>query len=310
MIQTSRIQLKTTDEFNNKVILDVISRDSRFYILYKDLTLSEFELSGILVHTVELNNLSIKPNIIYIDELYVYIGYENGTTEVRDLQDNLSYLKTTSIKDPGGPGSPHITAMLATQDFFLVNTVENGLLIYIKPSIIFYKWIMIELETTITSFAINNHLLFVLTKDNEIHQLNFIEQRLDEVPIGGFEYVDIEFDGRFLYLASKQSLHVYDYNNNNQLVFSHKFKTKQITLLAKFHGKLLIILNENYLTILRIDQSYTNPNFTIDSAIKQNHPMAIQFYETIKTHCTNNIEDDNKFVWVKGNEVYVSSITA
>lgn len=313
MIQTTRIQLQRSDEFSNKTILDAVSNESRCYVLFEDYTLSEFELTGIFVQAVVLENSIIKPNRLYLDDMYVYIGYENGTTEIRDVQDNLSYLKATSNKDPGGPGNPNIISMFATQEFFLVNTAENGLLIYIKPSILLYKWIMIELETTITSFSIVNHLLFVLTKDNEIHQLNFVEQRLDEVQIGGFEYVDLEFDGRFLYLASKQSLHVYDYHNNNQLVFSHKFKTNKISILVKLRGNLLVVLNDNYLILLRLDISNSNVNFSFDPLIKSDSDIPLEFYNNFKTrYIYDNLDDlnDHQLIWFIDNELYLSTFTS
>ena len=71
MIQTTRIQLQFDSKFNNKIILDVVSTESRFFVLFKDSTLSEFELSGILKRTVLLENSKAIPNILYIDDMYV-----------------------------------------------------------------------------------------------------------------------------------------------------------------------------------------------------------------------------------------------
>jgi hypothetical protein len=291
--------------------VDVVYYDSKIIVLTKAIELAEFELDGSFLGMIKLENQDKHPIQLYIDELYLYVGYDDGTVEVRNLTGNLNFLKTTSKKDPGGPGDPKITDMYSTTSYLLVNTAMNGLLIYLKPAIIFYKWIMIELETTIKAFTIFGQKLFVVTRDNEIHILDFNKQRLDEIPIGGLEHVDLEYNGKLLFVASKTRVNIYDIENSIEFVSSYQFKSSEIKSLLWYMENLLITRNDGSYNILKISFVNNKYEFEIKNGDEDPNSNFID-YQKIKRRILNrNLHENldiNKFAYLNDNRVFLGSI--
>lgn len=196
----------------NRSAIDVHTGQDLIYVLTKTREIDLYERNGtslIYLRSISLAKKHRKPLSLYVDEDTVIVGYDDGTVELRLINEDYGILRITSTDDPSGPGSARVTGILASDSYLLVKAHENGLLIYSKPSLLFYKWIMIGGHTKIKSASIRHEILYVLTAENEIHLLNFQHHRIYEQEVMSYQYVDIEYDSTYLYAATSTSVLIY-----------------------------------------------------------------------------------------------------
>lgn len=282
-----------TSQFMLTDIIDIAFDDDHIFLLENKHQVNIIDYNGIHQYSITLANVNHQPSYIHVDSLYLYIGYENGTVEVIDKNTTYEKIKITSPNDAGGPGNPKINTIMATSNYLLVNTVENGLLIYLQPSILFYKWIMIELETSILSFSYDQQLLFVLVKDGSIHYLDFQLQRLEEIPIGGYSYIDLEYRNGFLYLATKQFLHIYDISDSYKLIYSYKEMENKILRITVKENYILILLNNGKLRVIGMHNKNEKLNFKVSDSIYINEAFSINSFENVKYSIVDIHKDKN-----------------
>ncbi|OLS27355.1 MAG: hypothetical protein HeimC2_11920 [Candidatus Heimdallarchaeota archaeon LC_2] len=262
MINIDRAKIKIEKYLINNLI-DTVFENDQIFLLNNEHNINVVNYRSGNVFSIKLSNVKHKASCITIDSSNIYVGYVNGTVEVLDKNNSYESIKITSPDDAGGPGNPHVLDILSTQTYLLVNTKENGLLIYLQPSILFYKWIMIELETSIISFSYDHQQLFVLVKDGSLHKLDFIAQRIDEIPIGGFSFIDLEYHNNYLFLASKHSLYIYEVKNGYTLVFTFREKLSEILKITTNGNYLFLLLKQGKLRVIEFNNFTQETNFNV-----------------------------------------------
>jgi hypothetical protein len=210
--------------------IDYCSTAEHIYFLLTD-CIQILDYSGNQTRTIPLEQPEIQPTSIFIDEYCLLVGYVNGTMEMRLIEEDLQLLRVSDTADAGGPGKKSITSIGSSPEYVLVHASENGLMIYTKPSMLFYKWIMLGGHCTIDSFAIRDSIMFVLRDTHEIHLQDFDKHRIFEQYVKTYDYIDIEYDGSYLYAATTSSILVYlpeeaERPHNPKLVGQLNFKRK------------------------------------------------------------------------------------
>lgn len=186
------------------------------------------------------------PCALYVDANVICIGFDNGTVEIRDRIDPNRLIIITSPKDAGGPGSSKVTHIHSTEQYLLVNTTENGLLIY-DNDYEFFKWIMIGGFTTIVNFAIEENLLFVVTNDHQIHLLNFRISRLIPIEVKLYNCVDLSFENNQLFLAGDDQIRMYNIEDEFTIQWGYSVKNDKIEFITRIGSSLVIVLSSSAL---------------------------------------------------------------
>jgi len=199
----------------DEIIIDATSDGTNLYGLISEQFFVNDLTTGI-TKFYGLTNVGIRPTRLNLSSHYLFIGFANGTVEIRELQGDFTSIKITADDDMGGPGIRDVINSSLSKYFF-VNTREAGLLVYSHPTFLNTKWIMIGLETSITSYSYHSEFLYVLTSENEVHVLDFANSKLLEIPVRSYPYFDLFFDGKFLYMIYKQGVHVYESANKHRL---------------------------------------------------------------------------------------------
>lgn len=198
-------------------IIDVASNAQYNFILYQENVVRITELSTLREYTIHLVQKDAIPSLIYADGVWLYCGYNNGTTEIWNIK-TREFVHLTAKEDAGGPGNKIVEQIYSTGDYLFVNTQENGVLIYLKPDFEFYKWIMIGGYTTITQMSYAEERLFVLTDENQIHILDFSQSKLIPLEINIDKIMDLAYNGKFLFLATDKTCRIYNTRKNYQLI--------------------------------------------------------------------------------------------
>jgi len=203
------------NKFTEKKIIDLTTNGDRIYVLLHDEFLV-YDLNTQKAEFYSLTNLGIQPTRLNINRQYLFIGYINGTVEIRKSNNGFPSVRITSDQDMGGPGDRSVVNSSLAKYFF-VNTKETGLLIYSHPTFLNTKWIMIGLETTIAAYSYYSEFLYVLTSENEVHMLDFANSILIEIPVRSYPYFDLYFDGEYLFMIYKHGIHIYEAANKHRM---------------------------------------------------------------------------------------------
>jgi len=253
-----------------RTVIDIHTDQQRIFCLTPGQLLIYHLAHLDLLSTITLAKPNIQPTTLYVDNSSIFIGYVDGTVEIRMKTAEYPLHRITSRDDASGPGSSVIGGISASASYVLVRADENGLLIYSKPTLLFYKWIMIGGHTIIRSVAIRDHLLYVLTADHEIHLLDFSIHRIYEQQVMSYRYIDIEFDGRFLYAATSTAVLIYlppadSREVKPELIHQLNF-TETIQGLAIVANQLLVVFDQE-IQVVQLPDLSSPPDFSLSQEI-------------------------------------------
>ena len=229
-------------------IIDWTYNESFIYLVYEQKKLVKCDYTRNSSQEIELQ---IEPTSIFCDETYLYVGDFYGQIRLYD-PNTLLEVKEVDVTDFKGPSRREITQFSSTHHHLFCNSVENGVIIFRKPTILSYKWILIDGSETFTSFAIHENQVFVLTKLGEVYFLDFSVQKLIEIDpfIMSLSYIDLEYDGKYLYLATDRVIKIYTIHPSYELENSIKYE-KKISHLLKLHDELVIVFQDGDLYTMK-----------------------------------------------------------
>lgn len=232
-------------------LIDMTYNDQNIFFLEKNQIII-FTLDFRKKEILEIENANVLGTKLYSDDIFIYVGFIDGTVEVREIKSPFKFVLITDKADAGGPGDSTVIDMFSTHSLLFVSTSQNGLLIYLKPSITFHKWLMISAYTNLVDFTINNNKVFVMTKEKTIHLLDLEEQKVFDLDNFGYSFTHLTSNLEFLCLYSPNFIRIYDIQNY-KLIWSLRVKDNIVESCLLFNNALLVSYKSNLIQLYDLD---------------------------------------------------------